>query len=77
MNQMTKIAPVAPVQKLSDTELKELLEYNRVAYQAAVAATKSLKQEITVLGREQARREGIMFPPSFETILQPHNRRVA
>ena len=84
MNRMIKIKttinytnPAEPAKNLSDDEITELLDHNRVAYQAALKAMQYLKEEITILGREQARREGIMFPPSFEAILTPHNRRAA
>ncbi len=71
MNQMTQITPVSPVKKLSDDDLTELLEHNRVAYQAAIKAVESLKMELLCLGREQARRDGQLIMPSFERILNP------
>lgn len=71
MNQMTKFAPVDPVKQLSDEDLNELLEHNRVAYSAAIRAAEHLKQEITLLGREQAKRDGQLIMPSFERILNP------
>jgi len=71
MNQMTQIAPVSPVKQLTDEDITELLEHNRLAYQAALKAVEHLKQELILLGREQAKRDGQLVMPSFERILNP------
>ncbi len=66
-----KIDPVEPVKQLTDSDLNELLEHNRLAYDVALKAAEGLKQELILLGREQARRNGQLIMPSFERILNP------
>lgn len=63
--------PAEPVKNLTDAEITELLDHNRVAYQAAIKVVESLKMELLCLGREQARRDGQLMMPSLERILNP------
>ena len=73
MNTMTKIrTPQKPAEQLlSLSDLQELIAHNRMAYQISLEATKQIKDELTRLGREQARRDGQLIMPSFERILIP------
>ena len=71
MNQMTQFPPVSPVKQLSDLDLSELLDHNRLAYQAALKAAQHIKEEIILLGREKARRDGQLIMPSFDRIMNP------
>ena len=71
MNHVAQIEFATPLTKISDENLTELLDHNRVAYQVALKAAESLKVDLLRLGREQARRDGQLMMPSFERILNP------
>lgn len=62
---------------IADQDLDYLLDYARRTHHDLLKALHDNKAELLKLGREKARREGIMFPPSFETILHPTPNRKA
>jgi hypothetical protein len=75
MNQLTLIQPAIKqpnnITQLSNADLAYLLDHARRSHHDLTKTLQENKTELIKLGREKARREGILFPPSFETILHP------
>ena len=78
MNQLTLMQPAikaGDITTMPIEDLNYLLDHSREVHHLLTKTLQDNKAELLKLGREKARREGIMFPPSFETILHPTPER--